>query len=102
MENVIDKRLQSASRLLPESFRMAVLLCDVEGHSYEEIATLMNSSLGTVRSRIHRGRALLRRAMENQRRSRRNPQTLCESNPERVATATDKCRVRCAHCTTLY
>lgn len=66
MEQVMDERLQKALSSLPETFRAAVLLCDVEGHSYEEIAQIMHSSIGTVRSRIHRGRALLRKAMENQ------------------------------------
>lgn len=65
MESVMDERLQNALNALPQSFRTAVLLCDVEGKSYEEIAMLMRSSIGTVRSRIHRGRALLRRHMEN-------------------------------------
>jgi RNA polymerase sigma-70 factor (ECF subfamily) len=69
LENVMDERLQNALAVLPESFRRAVLLCDVEGHSYEEIAALMGSSIGTVRSRIHRGRALLRRAMDTQANS---------------------------------
>lgn len=66
MEQVMDERLQNALQALPEPFRVAVLLCDVEGHSYEEIAQIMHSSIGTVRSRIHRGRSLLRRALNNQ------------------------------------
>jgi len=63
MESVMDEKLQTALAALPEPFRVAVLLCDVEGKSYEEIADIMNSSIGTVRSRIHRGRSLLREAM---------------------------------------
>jgi len=66
MEHVMDERLQTALLALPEPFRIAVLLCDVEGHSYEEIAQIMHSSIGTVRSRIHRGRSLLRRALNSQ------------------------------------
>lgn len=66
MEQVMDERLQAALNALPESFRVAVLLCDVEGRSYEEIAQIMHSSIGTVRSRIHRGRAQLRRFMDAQ------------------------------------
>ncbi len=65
MEQVMDERLQKALAALPEPFRIAVLLCDVEGKSYEEIAQIMNSSIGTVRSRIHRGRLQLRRALES-------------------------------------
>ena len=63
METVMDEKLQTALAALPEPFRVAVLLCDVEGKSYEEIAVIMASSIGTVRSRIHRGRSLLREAM---------------------------------------
>jgi RNA polymerase sigma-70 factor (ECF subfamily) len=66
MDQVMDERLQTALATLPEAFRVAVLLCDVEGRSYEEIAQIMKSSIGTVRSRIHRGRSLLRRQMDVQ------------------------------------
>ncbi len=63
MEQVLDERLQGALNTLPDVFRTAVLLCDVHGKSYDEIAELMDSSIGTVRSRIHRGRTLLRKLM---------------------------------------
>ena len=66
LETVMDEKLQNALSALPEAFRVAVLLCDVEGKSYEEIADIMGSSIGTVRSRIHRGRSLLRRIMDSQ------------------------------------
>jgi len=56
----LDGRLQQALESLPPDFRMAVILCDIEGFSYEEIAQIMNTSIGTVRSRIHRGRRALR------------------------------------------
>ena len=46
-----------------EDVRAAVVLCDVEGLSYEEIAEIMGAKLGTVRSRIHRGRTMLRKAL---------------------------------------
>ncbi len=76
MEKVMDEKLSAALNSLPDVFRIAVWLCDVEGYSYEEIATEMHSSIGTVRSRIHRGRQLLRHAMESaespvKRRARR-------------------------------
>ncbi len=48
---------------LPPDFRAAVVLCDVEGLTYEEIAEILDAKLGTVRSRIHRGRAMLRTAL---------------------------------------
>lgn len=63
LDQVMDEKLQTALSGLPEAFRAAVLLCDVEGKTYEEIAQIMGSSIGTVRSRIHRGRTLLRRTM---------------------------------------
>ena len=75
MDQVMDERLQGALGALPEAFRSAVMLCDVEGKTYEEIAQIMGSSIGTVRSRIHRGRTMLRRLMnspakvESQRKS---------------------------------
>ena len=56
----LDGRLQEALESLSPEFRMAVILCDIEGFSYEEIAQIMNTSIGTVRSRIHRGRRALR------------------------------------------
>ncbi len=52
--------LKTALHALPAEFRTAVVLCDVQGLSYEEIAQIMNCSIGTVRSRIHRGRRQLR------------------------------------------
>jgi len=57
----LDPDLQAAlDDLLPE-FRAAVVLCDVEGLTYEEIGATLGVKLGTVRSRIHRGRTLLRK-----------------------------------------
>jgi RNA polymerase sigma-70 factor, ECF subfamily len=64
MKDVVDERLQKALAAMPKDFRNAVLLCDVEGMSYEEIAQTMGTSIGTVRSRIHRGRQMLRKKME--------------------------------------
>src|SRR5262245_3211643 len=64
MKDVMDERIQCALKRLPKEFRSAVLLCDVEGLSYEEIAQTMGTSIGTVRSRIHRGRRMLKKLME--------------------------------------
>jgi len=52
--------IQDALRSLPEDFRVAVVLCDVVGLPYDEIADQLGVPIGTVRSRIHRGRAALR------------------------------------------
>ncbi len=60
MTNELDEYLQNALNELPNEFRIAVILADIEGLSYEEIAEAMHCSLGTVRSRLHRGRKLLR------------------------------------------
>lgn len=57
---LLDPDLQSALDALPPDFRAAVVLCDIEGLTYEEVAAILGIKLGTVRSRIHRGRRLLR------------------------------------------
>ena len=74
-----DQDVQAALDALPPDFRAAVVLCDLEGLSYEEIAATLGIKLGTVRSRIHRGRAQLRAALEH-----RAPRRLAEpgTNPE--------------------
>ncbi|GLZ35771.1 RNA polymerase sigma factor SigE [Lentzea sp. NBRC 105346] len=63
----LDPDLQAALDELPAEFRAAVVLCDVEGLSYEEIGATLGVKLGTVRSRIHRGRQALRAALERRR-----------------------------------
>jgi RNA polymerase sigma-70 factor (ECF subfamily) len=63
LKQVMDERLQRALASLPAEFRTAVLLCDVEEMSYQQIAERMQTSIGTVRSRIHRGRLMLRKYM---------------------------------------
>jgi len=55
--------IQAALLALPEDFRVAVVLCDVVGLQYEEIAADLGVPIGTVRSRIHRGRAQLRKTL---------------------------------------
>ena len=63
VNQMFDADVESALAELPPDFRAAVVLCDVEGLSYEEIAEVLGVKMGTVRSRIHRGRALLRKAL---------------------------------------
>jgi RNA polymerase sigma-70 factor (ECF subfamily) len=58
-----DADVQAALDALPPDFRAAVVLCDLEGLSYEEIAATLGIKIGTVRSRIHRGRSQLRAAL---------------------------------------
>ncbi len=59
----LDPDIQDALDALPADFRAAVVLCDLEELSYEEIAATLGVKVGTVRSRIHRGRVLLRNAL---------------------------------------
>ena len=58
--NNLDLDVQRALEELPPDFRAAVVLCDLEGLSYDEVAEALGVKLGTVRSRIHRGRTMLR------------------------------------------
>jgi RNA polymerase sigma-70 factor (ECF subfamily) len=62
-QNNLDPEVQRALDALPADFRAAVVLCDLEGLTYEEIALTLGIKVGTVRSRIHRGRVLLREAL---------------------------------------
>jgi RNA polymerase sigma-70 factor (ECF subfamily) len=59
----MDEGIVAALRALPPHYRQAVLLCDVQGLSYAETAQQLGCALGTVMSRLHRGRALLRAAL---------------------------------------
>lgn len=64
--SVLDPALQAALDELSPDFKVAVVLCDVVGLSYEEIADTLGVKMGTVRSRIHRGRTQLRQSLEQQ------------------------------------
>ena len=55
-DNLLDDELQGAITSLPETFRTVIVLCDIEGFTYEEIADFIGCPVGTVRSRLHRGR----------------------------------------------
>jgi len=63
LDRMFDADVEAALASLAPDFRAAVVLCDVEGLTYEEIADVLGLKLGTVRSRIHRGRAQLRSAL---------------------------------------
>jgi RNA polymerase sigma-70 factor (ECF subfamily) len=63
LERIPDEDVQRALEGLPETFRMAVLLADVEGFSYKEIAEILDIPIGTVMSRLHRGRKALQKAL---------------------------------------
>ncbi len=64
-EKAFVGEVQKALDRLPVEYRLAVILCDVEGFSYDEIAEIMDCSIGTVRSRIHRGRKALRTYLQD-------------------------------------
>ena len=63
MDWFTDVEVKEAVEALPEQFRMAVLLADVEGFSYKEIAEILDIPIGTVMSRLHRGRKALQKAL---------------------------------------
>ncbi|MGZ4147723.1 MAG: sigma-70 family RNA polymerase sigma factor [Actinomycetota bacterium] len=63
LERIPDEDVQKALEALPEQFRMAVWLADVEGFSYKEIAEILDVPIGTVMSRLHRGRKSLQKAL---------------------------------------
>lgn len=63
ISRIMDEDIRNALESLPIDFRMAVVLCDVEGLTYEEIADILKIKLGTVRSRIARGRSLLQKKL---------------------------------------
>src|SRR5258708_6351422 len=65
-----DSEVKEAVESLPEQFRIAVLLSDVEGFSYKEIAEILDIPIGTVMSRLHRGRKALQRQLYEFAKSR--------------------------------
>jgi len=65
LDRITDTAVTDALRQLPADFRMAVYLADVEGFGYREIAEIMHCPIGTVMSRLHRGRSRLRELLKN-------------------------------------
>ncbi|HLI02097.1 MAG TPA: sigma-70 family RNA polymerase sigma factor [Acidimicrobiales bacterium] len=65
LEHFTDTDVKAAIEALPEQFRMAVLLADVEGFSYKEIAEILDIPIGTVMSRLHRGRKQLQKVLHD-------------------------------------
>jgi RNA polymerase sigma-70 factor (ECF subfamily) len=91
MADEFDADVERALAALPPDFRAAVVLCDIEQLSYEEIAATLNVKLGTVRSRISRGRAMLRAALDHRAPDRAgdtsDPSELSDSSGAAVPVA---------------
>lgn len=63
LREIVDERIQRALDNLPTVFRQTVLLTDVEGMSYEDAAEILDCAVGTIRSRLHRARLLMRKEL---------------------------------------
>ena len=70
IDHLPDSTVKDALQSIPEDFRMAVYFADVEGFSYQEIADIMKTPVGTVMSRLHRGRRMLRSLLSDYARER--------------------------------
>ena len=70
LENLPDSDIKEALQQLPPDFRLAVYLADVEGFAYKEIAEIMGTPIGTVMSRLNRGRNQLRNLLADYARGR--------------------------------
>ena len=81
MDLFAEAEVKDAVEQLPDNFRMAVLLADVEGFSYKEIAEIMDIPIGTVMSRLHRGRKLLEKLLYDFAVSRRLAEPVSDTAP---------------------
>ena len=70
LDHLPDSDVKNALQQIPEEFRLAVYFSDVEGFAYKEIAEILNIPIGTVMSRLHRGRKLLRELLTDYARER--------------------------------
>ncbi len=70
IDHLPDSAVKDALQAIPESFRLAVYFADVEGFSYQDVADIMKTPVGTVMSRLHRGRRMLRESLAEYARDR--------------------------------
>ena len=70
VNEMLGDEITAAIQALPVDFRMIIILCDLEEFSYEEMARILNIPIGTVRSRLHRARTLLKEALTTYARSK--------------------------------
>jgi RNA polymerase sigma-70 factor (ECF subfamily) len=70
LSKLLDDDVVSAIDALPEEFRLTIILSDLEGFSYKEVAEILDCPIGTVMSRLHRGRRLLRSSLYNYAKKR--------------------------------
>lgn len=86
LDNLLDSGAMKALGNLPDSFKVAVYLADVQGYRYSEIANIMGTPIGTVMSRIHRGRQMLRTKLRSDSASERATELTPATGRSRVVS----------------